>query len=57
VAYQEGRQARRDGKARDSNPHPVGTSFHRFWDEGWTDSDQILRSMQNLEEMYGYGKP
>lgn len=44
--YEEGRQARRDGQSRDANPHDERSPLKRLWDEGWTDSDSILRAME-----------
>jgi hypothetical protein len=45
MTYEEGRQARRDGKARLSNPYLAGTALHAWWDEGWSDSDTMLRAL------------
>lgn len=42
--FEEGRQARRDGKARAANPYPSGP-MRSLWDEGWMASDTILRSI------------
>jgi len=43
MAFEEGRQARRDGMARSANPYPSGP-LRTSWDEGWDTSDAILRS-------------
>ena len=44
MAYREGREARRNSMERNANPYPPGP-FHASWDEGWRDSDAILRAM------------
>lgn len=44
MAYREGRQARRDGVAREANPYQTGPSRYS-WDDGWRDTDAILRSL------------
>lgn len=42
-SYQEGREARRNGASRDANPY--SGPMRALWDEGWRDSDAILRAM------------
>jgi len=44
MAFEEGRQARRDGVARSANPYPSGPP-RASWDEGWDTTDTILRSL------------
>ena len=44
MAFEEGRQARRDGMARSAKPCPGGPP-RKSWDEGWDTSDTILRSL------------
>ena len=44
MAFEEGRQARRDGVARSANPYP-SSPLRKLWDEGWDTSDTILRSL------------
>jgi ribosome modulation factor len=44
MAFEEGRQARRGGVARNANPYPSGPS-RASWDEGWDTTDTILRSL------------
>lgn len=44
-AYTEGRDARIAGRARGENPYPEAAPMRRLWDEGWRESDGILRDL------------
>ena len=44
MAFEEGRQARRDGVARSANPYPSGPP-RKSWNEGWDTTDAILHSL------------
>ena len=44
MAFEGGRQARRDGVARSANPYPSGPS-RTLWDDGWVTADTILRAL------------
>lgn len=41
-AYQQGIDARHEGKLLTENPHSENTSEHYDWYEGWTDMDEAL---------------
>lgn len=43
-SYREGREARLAGVPRASNPYPEATPMNKLWDEGWSDSDTIMKS-------------
>ncbi len=45
-SYTEGRAARRDGQPQTANPYPQQTPMWRMWNEGWRDSDGILRALE-----------
>lgn len=44
-SYAEGRDARIAGRPRSENPYPEGTPMRLLWDEGWRESDGILRDL------------
>lgn len=44
TTFEEGRQARRDGKPREANPYQAWPS-RALWDDGWQASDTILRAL------------
>jgi hypothetical protein len=43
--YLQGREARRNSLSRACNPFPLGTLGYTQWDEGWCDSDKMLRAL------------
>lgn len=45
----DGKAARRDGLTRDDNPHPIGTTDHNRWDEGWLIQDIFSRESDNAD--------
>ena len=44
-AFEEGRQARRDGKLREQNPYAGNAHLWYLWDDGWVTSDTMLRAL------------
>ena len=46
VEREEGRQARRNGKAFLSNPYPRGWAEWEEFREGWMEEDAILRGIE-----------
>ena len=44
MAFEKGRQARRDGVSKSANPYPNGPS-RAMWDDGWVTTDTILRAL------------
>ena len=43
--YDQGRAARRKGLERHDNPWAGHSVYHGMWDNGWTDSDTMLRAL------------
>jgi hypothetical protein len=48
MAYNEGREARRNGQPKSACPYPDGNPFARMWLEGWIDSDTIPAAVSRL---------
>ena len=49
MTYEEGRQARRDGKPESANPYPETSPQHALWSQGWRDSDTILKALEAFQ--------